>query len=331
MPYKGRSLIIFCFFLFSYIFFPFPTFANNVPDQSHSSLSVSSSVPADGQTTAIVTVTLHDGSGNPIVGDSVTLSDSSNSGATITVMLDTTDVSGHALFSIKSTKAQTDNLDLTDTTTNVKFYNLGKITFTAAGCYDSPPGSTPQLISATANGSSQIVLTWTIATNPVTNYLVSYGLASGQYIYGNPNVGGQGTTSYTVGSLSPGKKYYFVVQAVNGCTPGSFSNEVSTTAGGIVIPTIDTSSKTNSQTNIVPTNIPDQNNITPTDIPTPSQNIQPTTVAIPIPTSNTDNPKTRMLLFVSIGVWMIGSIGNVLYWKHKKNELESVKMIEENQ
>lgn len=313
-----ESFVIIVFFLFSFIVFPLHSLANNLPDRSHSSLSVSSSVPADGQTTAIITVTLQDSSGNPIVGDSIALEDSSNSGATITIISGTTDGSGHAVFSIKSTTAQKDNLNVTDTSSNIKFYNMGEITFTAAGCYDSPPGSTPSLTSALANGSNQITITWIDAANPVTRYLVSYGLASGQYIYGNPNVGGQGTTSYTVGSLSPGKKYYFVVQAINGCTPGNFSNEISAMAGGIVAasptaaqtPTIDispTAKTTNSQ-----------NDITPTGIPTPSQTIQPTAVVTPTQTPVTNDSNAKMLLFISISIVVIGSIGNVLYWKYKK-------------
>lgn len=330
MHSKRNIIISICLIIFSFILFPLPTHAGSIPDESRSSLSVNSSVPADGQTTAIVTVTLRDSSGSPINGHSVVLSDSSNSGVTITTIQDTTDVNGHALFSIKSSKAQTDNLDVTDTTANIKFYTLGKITFTIAGCSDSPPGSTPQLVSAFAKGSNQIVLTWTGAASPVSHYLVSYGFTSGQYVYGNPNVGGQATTSYTVGSLSPGKKYYFVVKAINGCTPGTFSNEVSTTAGGVVIntappeqtPTPDTSSKTNSQNNIV---------LTDTDTPTPSLSIQPTMAVLPTQTPLLDNSKSNTLLIISIGILVIGSIGNFLYWKHEKKLQESMSTFEENQ
>lgn len=325
MRYKRNVVIIICLILSSFILSPHPTRADSIPSESHSSLSVNSTVPADGQTTAIVTVTLRDSSGNPINGHSIVLSDSSNSGVTINTISGTTDVSGHALFSIRSTKAQTDNLDVTDTTANIKFYTLGKITFTIAGCYDSPPGSTPQLVSAVAIGSNKIALTWTSAANPVNHYLVSYGLTSGQYIYGNPNVGGQGTTSYTIGSLSPGKKYYFIVQAVNGCTPGNFSNEISTTAGVAAIeqiPTIDTPTKTNSDSDIAPTD---------TDIPTLSPTIQPTTAILPTQTPVSDDTKSTMLLIISISIVVIGSIGNVLYWKHEKNMQESINPFEENQ
>lgn len=320
--YSKRSIvIIISLILFSFVLIPLLARADSTPDKDHSDLSVSSSVPADGQTTAIVTVTLRDSSGNAINGHSVSLSDSSNSGVTISTILGTTDVNGHALFSIKSSKAQTDNLDVTDTTANIKFYTLGTITFTIAGCSDPPPGSTPQFVSAIAKGSNQIQLTWTVAADPVSHYLVSYGLSSGQYIYGNPNVGGQGTTSYTVGALSPGKKYYFVVKAVNGCTPGNFSNEVSTTAGGVVVssptpeqtPIIEISQKLDNQSNIAPSNIPSQNEVAPKDIP------YPTVTTTPTITSITDESKPMMLLFISISIVIIGSIGNFLYWRHKKN------------
>lgn len=319
MRYLKSIAVVFCLIFFSQILLPLPALADSTPDKDHSDLSVNSSVPADGQTTAIVTVTLRDSSGNPINGHSVTLSDSSNSGVTISTILGTTDVNGHALFSIKSSLAQTDNLDVTDTTANIKFYTLGKITFTIAGCSDSPPGGTPQLISAIAKGSNQIILNWAGAANPVSHYLVSYGQASGQYIYGNPNVGGQGTTSYTVGSLSPGRKYYFVVQAINGCTPGNFSNEVSAIAGGVVVniptteqtPTIaDTPSLTNSQDNTASSDV---------ESPTPSPSIQPTSVILPTQTPLSDDSKAKMLLIISISILVVGSIGNFLYWRHEKN------------
>lgn len=316
MYYKRSILIIFSLIVFSVLLLPFSTLADSTPDKDHSDLSVSSSVPADGQTTAIVTVTLRDSSGNAINGHTVTLSDSSNSGVTISTILGTTDVNGHALFSIKSSKAQTDNLDVTDTTANIKFYTLGKITFTIAGCSDSPPGSTPQIISAIAKGSNQIVLNWSSATNPVSHYLVSYGQASGQYIYGNPNVGGQGTTSYTVGSLSSGKKYYFVVQAINGCTPGNFSNEVSSIAGGTVVSTPTTEQAPTLIDEPSPTNSNSLDVETPTSLPS----IQPTSVILPTQAPPSDDSKSNMLLIVSISIVIIGSIGNFLYWKYKKIE-----------
>lgn len=99
-------------------------------------------------------------------------------------------------------------------------------------CSDTPPGGAPTLLSAVA-GVNSVTLTWSKAANPVSYYLVAYGLSSGNYIYGNPNVGGPETTSYSVGNLSGGVTYYFIVRAGNGCAPGPFSNElVATPYGG---------------------------------------------------------------------------------------------------
>jgi hypothetical protein len=98
-------------------------------------------------------------------------------------------------------------------------------------CSDAAPAGSPTLTSATA-GPNSVTLTWTEGPGPLTYYLVAYGTSGGSYSYGNPNIGGAGTTSYTVNNLSGGTPYYFVVRAGNGCKPGPFSNELSVTPGG---------------------------------------------------------------------------------------------------
>ena len=99
-------------------------------------------------------------------------------------------------------------------------------------CTDSAAGSAPTLLSAVPSGNNEVTLTWTKAADPVTHYSIIYGLQSGNPEFGNTNVGGSETTSFTVRHLSGGRKHFFKVGAVNGCSGGDFSNEISATPGG---------------------------------------------------------------------------------------------------
>lgn len=98
-------------------------------------------------------------------------------------------------------------------------------------CSDAKPGGAPLLLLAIP-GFNSVTLVWSEANAPVSYYLTTYGLSSGAQTYGNPNVGGNGATTYTVSNLSGGTTYYFKVRAGNGCTPGDYSNELSATPFG---------------------------------------------------------------------------------------------------
>ena len=101
-------------------------------------------------------------------------------------------------------------------------------------CSDIAPASAPVLTSAVA-GTNSVTLFWNEANGPLTYYLIAFGTQSGVPLYGNPNIGGAGTTSYTVTNLSAGQLYYFKVRAGNGCMPGPFSSELSSVPLGTTL------------------------------------------------------------------------------------------------
>jgi len=126
----------------------------------------------------------------------------------------------------------------TPTPTSVGSINgVSTASFSSPTCNDPVPVGAPTLLSV-ISGINSVTLNWSEGAGPLTYYLIAYGTTSGVYQYGNPNIGGPGTTSYTVGSLSSGQTYYFVVRAGNGCSSGPFSQELSgrPLAGGVVIP-----------------------------------------------------------------------------------------------
>lgn len=83
----------------------------------------------------------------------------------------------------------------------------------------------PTLLSVTPSGAGQVDLAWTVVS-PVTHYSISYGLTSGNYIYGVSNTGN--VTSFIVGGLDPAAIYCFAVRGVNDCAPSGLSNEICT-------------------------------------------------------------------------------------------------------
>lgn len=98
-----------------------------------------------------------------------------------------------------------------------------------ARCEDERPAD-PILLSAIP-GDKSVTLTWAPAPRKVTSYVLRYGLSREEMQWGNPNIGGEGQTTFTITELENGVKYYFQVGANNGCRPGGFSNTMGVTAG----------------------------------------------------------------------------------------------------
>lgn len=310
--------------LFVLLRWPFSTFAGNPPDQGKSIIS-STSAPADGASSSTVTIVLKDASGNTLTGNDTINLTSSEGSASFSPSSFTLDGSGSLITSMKTTTAGSIQLKLTDVTTSntqltwyIPFYQPGTATPTPTptpnpnACADAPPGSSPKLTSAVSSGAHTITLTWIDASDPVSYYLLTYGLSTGSYIYGNPNIGGQGTISYTVGGLATGTKYYFVIRAGNGCTPGTFSNELSAVAGGSPTPT-----PTPINTTTTVTSVPIQKNDilpadTPIDTPIPTLEQTPT----PLPTGGS-SIGTIVMGGTGLGVMIMVGVGIWLYNKHR--------------
>ena len=303
------------FLIFSALFTPTAVLAGNPPDQGKSTIS-GTSAPADGLTSSTVTIVLRDAGGNTLSGnDSVTIT-SSNSSTSFNPSSVTLDGSGTFYTQMKTSFVGSVPVTVTDNSTSntqitgyVAFYQPGTAPPAPGACTDPAPGSTVQLTSAESAGAHSITLTWTVASNPVTYYLLSYGLSSGKYIYGVPNIGGQGTTSFTVGGLNTATKYYFVIRAGNGCTPGNYSNELSAVAGAAPTPiptSVDTSIDTTSQFDLQPTDTPSD---TPTSTPSPEVTVAPT-----LSSTGGSNPQVSYIMLVATALGVVCAIiGAIMY------------------
>ena len=103
-----------------------------------------------------------------------------------------------------------------------------------APCGASAPGGTT-LLSVLPKGAGSVELKWTKNPN-ATNYTVSYGPGSMNYLFGLSNTGN--IDSATISELSPNQRYCFVVTPVNDCQPGQISNEIcvgSAPLGGTIL------------------------------------------------------------------------------------------------
>lgn len=295
---------------------PYIVFANNPPDQGNSTLTASNQAPANGSSTINVQITLKDSSGNPDAGDSVTFSSPNDSTVVFNPSSTTLNSSGQTSFTMTSTNAGTDNVTVTDTTSNTTLADLGQVTFTSSSTTptETPtptcaPVTTPQLTAATPNSSSQITLTWTDATGPVNNYVLAYGTSSGNYVYGSQNIGSQGTTSYTVSSLTQGTTYYFAIQAVNACSTSPFSNELSAVAGAAT-PTTSTNDDT---TSVSPVSQSPSPQVSPSNAVSPS--VESFGSPTPAPSGSSSVGK---ILFIIILIILLGVAGFFIYKKYLK-------------
>lgn len=223
-----KKIFALCLFAAFILLVPVRVLASGPPVQSNSRYTTPSGIAAaDGTSTETVTIHLQDSNQANVDGHMVVLSSSNDTTAVFPKNNQTTDGNGDATFTVATTTPGTMKITVTDTTSNVIFSDWFSLVFydPKKGCINPP--TSPKLITAVSNSDNTVTLTWEAAGGTVTNYLISYGLESGKYIFGNPNIGGSSTTEFSVRSLNGNTKYYFVVAANNNCGTGGFSNELS--------------------------------------------------------------------------------------------------------
>jgi hypothetical protein len=232
---------ILCFLILAAFLFSSSVFAG--ASQSMTATSPGSdTVPADGVTTASLTLTIQGGSGH-----SVTISIASDPTAVIMPTTATLDANGQAIFTFTSTTVGSDAVDVTDTTTSTSYPSLGIVVFTSVSsgssgssgssssntnssnvtstCNSETPSSAPNLYQVSMKKSTA-TLYFTPASGVVDGYIISYGLTSNADSYSVTFSQGasSGAITYKVNSLISNGIYYFKVRATNGCARGAWSN-----------------------------------------------------------------------------------------------------------
>lgn len=219
-------------------------FASIVPSASTSSLVAttpgSDVAPADGTTTASMTLTFKTSGGTPLAGDTASLSIPSNGTAVISPLTAILDASGSAVFTITSRQGGTYSIDATDVGPNATLTALGTVTFTSvlgtttstvdnstatASCPQSAPLNAPNLYQVNAQ-NSQATLFFAPPNDTFDAYTISYGLSASadNYSVTFPMGMTTGAVSYKINSLTPKTAYFFKVRANNGCAAGPWSS-----------------------------------------------------------------------------------------------------------
>ena len=109
---------------------------------------------------------------------------------------------------------------------------------TAPVCSSAKPATPTGLTVTSGSKTGQLVLTWTAAADPVTDYSIVYSNDQTSQKWGVVSTGK--VTTYTISDLNPSTIYYFWVNAVNGCMPGDKVGPA--TLGGGSVSTVSTPS-----------------------------------------------------------------------------------------
>lgn len=102
-----------------------------------------------------------------------------------------------------------------------------------------PPA--PGGLSLFQQSNTDVKVTWSSVSDPVSGYYISWGTNTGADDTGTKSIGK--TTEATVGGLTlDSKRYYFKIRAVNGCKEGEFSGLQSIGSGPDLFATVNPTS-----------------------------------------------------------------------------------------
>lgn len=180
------------------------TVTAGTPSAAASTVAASpTSLPADGTTTATITVTLKDACGNPVQGKTVTLSAGSGS-STISAASGPSNASGVVNFTVKDAVAEAVTYTATDISDSVIVTQTANVNFLAPSATTSTVVASP--VSVAADGSTTSTITVTLLTSagaPVAGKTVTLTAGSGSSIIsvasGPSNA--SGVVSFTVKDL----------------------------------------------------------------------------------------------------------------------------------
>ena len=191
------------------------TFTPGGVDAVHSTVAASpASVPADGTTTSLVTVTLKDIHDNPVGGKAVTLAKSTGPGTPVITGPSpaTTNAGGQTTFTVKSTTAGVDTFQATDSTDSVPITQTATVTFTPGSVNQGQSSVVANPTAVPADGTTTSTVTVTLKDvngNPEIGKAVSLARTAGP---GTPTISGpspattdtNGQTTFTVKSTTAG-------------------------------------------------------------------------------------------------------------------------------
>ncbi len=152
------------------------------------------SVPADGTTTATVSVLLYDGNGDPVSGKTVTVT-GSGGGSKVTATNATTNNMGMASFAVSDTTAESVKYTADDTSDSLDLSAIPvTVTFTAAAAASTTTTTTTTSSTTTTTSSS------TTSTTGATGLGVTSPGVSTAGTAGNTGAGGTGSSLAVTGS-----------------------------------------------------------------------------------------------------------------------------------